>query len=191
LSQNVELAFRRAALDAEQAHAVLRREVPLLCPDWGVRDEDALVHSLGMNFLAALGRQAGFVGLVEYPVPHAERWPGKVVRVDAAWIDAEERRPRLLGEFERYTTEAAAQDKLANLFVAAHAYPTPPEVLVLCLWSLDATSVGLGPPWPGHTLPVAGGPPVACPSGARAVLLHAVFGRQKDLYHFIKFRGLA
>src|SRR5262249_47775068 len=105
-SGNIELAFREGTLHPTWAQAVLRREVPLLCPDWGVRDEDALVHSLGMNFLAALGRQAGFVGLVEYPVPHAERWPGKIVRVDAAWIDAEERRPRLLGEFGRFTTEA-------------------------------------------------------------------------------------
>ena len=191
MTQNVEQAFRRAALDPEQAQAVLAREVPLLGPDWGVRDEDALVHSLGMNFLAALGRQGGFVGLVEYPVPHAERWPGKIVRVDTAWVDVEERRPRLLGEYERFTTAAAAQDKLANLFVAAHAYPTPPEVLVLCLWSLDGTDVGLGPYRPGDLLPVAGGPAVSCPGGAKGIVLHAVFGRQKDLCHFLKFRGLA
>jgi hypothetical protein len=191
VSQNIEQAFREAALVADRAQALLRREVPLLCPDWGVRNEDALVHSLGMNFLAALGRAAGFVGLVEYPVPHAERWPGKIVRVDAAWVDPAQRRPRLLGEFERFTTEAEAQAKLSNLFVAAHAFPTPPELLVLCLWSLDGTAVGIGPYRPGEPLPVAGGPPVACPSGATGIVLHAVFGRHKDLYHFIKFRGLA
>jgi hypothetical protein len=191
LSQNIEGSFRRVALTPEQAQAVLRREVPLLCPDWGARDEDALIHSLGMNFLAALGRAAGFVGLVEYPVPHADRWPGKVVRVDAAWLDTAERRPRLLGEFERFTTEAAALDKLSNLFVAAQAYPVPPELLVLCLWSLDGAEVGVGTYRPGEPLPVAGGPPVVCPEGVKSVVLHAVFGRQKDLYHFIKFRGLA
>jgi hypothetical protein len=191
MTQNIEQAFRQVAFDAGQVQAVLQREVPLLCSDWGARDEDALVHSHGMNFLGALGRAAGFVGLVEYPVPHAERWPGKVVRVDAAWIDSAERRPRLLGEFERFTTEADAQGKLANLFVAAHAFSAPPELLVLCLWSLDGTSIGIGPYRPGASLNVAGGPPVTCPTGAKGIVVHAVFGRQKDLYHFIKFRGLA
>ena len=163
----------------------------MLARDWGVKDEDALVHSVGMNFLAALGRQAGFVGLVEFPVPHAERWPDKIVRVDAAWIDTAARRPRLLAEFQRYTTDVDAQDKLANLFVAGHAFPTPPELLVLCLWAVDGTQVGVGPYRPGDALPVAGGPTVACPAGSKGVVLHAVFGRHADHFHFLKFRGLA
>jgi len=185
---DVRSALEQVVLDETRVASVLRREVPLLGIEWETEDKDALVHTLGMNFLAALGREAGYVALVEYPVPRAKRWDKKLVRVDCAWIDREEKRPVLLGEFERYDGEAGALEKVANLLVAARGLRKPPEKLLLCLWALDGVSVGVPSYRPGEPLSVSGGPPVTCPEGSEIVLLHAVFGQRRGDFHFLRFR---
>ena len=101
-------------LSEERAVSVVEKAVPLLSSSWGVKDEDALVHSLGVNLLAAMGREAGYVGLVEFPTPRAEEWPTKIVRVDAAWIDPDERRPIFLAEFQKWISEAQAMEKAVS-----------------------------------------------------------------------------
>ena len=168
---------------------VVRRDVPMLCADWGAKDEDALVHTLGVNLLANLGRSLDYVGLTEYPVPRAERWQRKLVRVDSAWFDAKSRRLALLAEFERFSRETAIE-KLTNLFVAAHGCDTMPEVLLLCLWSLDGVCVET--PWLNAEQPLAvpGGPPVTRPENAAVFIVHAVFGRHGEYLHFLRLRRL-
>src|SRR5262249_24755962 len=107
---------------------VIRRDVPMLAPDWGAKDEDALLHTVGINLFAGLGRAAGFAGLAEFPVPRAVQWQRKVVRVDSAWFDRSSRRPVVLVEFERYSMETVLE-KLTNLYVAAHGCDAAPDVL--------------------------------------------------------------
>src|SRR5947209_8400220 len=80
---------------------MVEQEVPMLRTDWGAKDEDALVHSLGVNLFAAMGRKLGYFSLAEYPVPRAVQWQHKLVRVDSAWFDKSARAPVLLAEFER------------------------------------------------------------------------------------------
>jgi hypothetical protein len=168
---------------------VIRREVPMLALEWGARDEDALVHSLGMNLLAALGRSAGYAAITEFPIPRAVAWEGKLVRVDAAWFDRDARRPILLAEFERYSLDTVLE-KLANLYAAAHAFEIAPEVLLLCLWALDGETVETGWYAPGQPLAVPGGPVVEKPAGAALVLAQAVFGRRGEDLYLLRLRRL-
>ena len=169
---------------------VIRQEVPMLCADWGAKDEDALLHTLGVNLLTALGRSFGYVALTEYPVPRAQRWQHKLVRVDSSWIDRDSRSVVVLSEFERFSREAALE-KVTNLYVAGHGCDGPPNALLLCLWSLDGVAVDA--PWltTEQPLPVTGGPPVSRPDGSEVFLVHAVFGRRGEHLHFLRFRRLA
>ena len=117
----VQVEHAIAQLIANPAHVqqVIQCDVPMLASDWGAKDEDALVHTLGINLLGNLGRAAGYVGLIEYPVPRARRWQKKLVRVDAAWFDRHTRCPVVLAEFERFSREKILE-KQTNLYVAAH-----------------------------------------------------------------------
>ena len=161
----------------------------MLRADWGAKDEDALVHTLGVNLLTGVGRSFGHVGIAEYPVPRAEQWQHKLVRVDSAWFDRSTRRLVLLAEFERFSRETAIE-KLTNLYVASHASDATPQVLMLCLWSLDGVSVDTT--WLNAEQPLAvpGGPPVEKPEGATVFIVHAVFGRREEHLHFLRLRRL-
>ena len=171
-------------------HEVIKREVPMLSADWGAKDEDALVHTLGVNLLAGLGRLNGHVGITEYPVPRASQWQRKLVRVDSAWFDPSNRKLVLLAEFERFSRETAIE-KLTNLFVASHGCDFIPQALLLCLWSLDGIAVDT--PWLNTERPLAvpGGPPVEKPKDAAVFVVNAVFGRHGEHLHFLRLRRLS
>ncbi len=170
-------------------HEVVQREVPMLSADWGARDEDALVHSLGMNLLAALGRSNRHPAIVEFPVPRAAPWQGKLVRVDADWFDPDTRQPVLLAEFERYSLETVLE-KLTNLYVAAHAFDPVPEVLLLCVWAVDGAPVDSKWYAPGQALSVPDGPVVEKPAGTEVILAQAVFGRRGEDLYLLRLRRL-
>lgn len=180
----------RILADATAVQDVIRRDVPMLASDWGVKDEDALLHTLGINLFASLGRAAGFVGLAEFPVPRATQWQRKVVRVDSAWFDRSTRRPIVLVEFERYSMETVLE-KLTNLYVAAHGCEVTPELLLLCIWAVDGDPVDARWFDANRALPVSGGPVVRRPEASSVMLLQAVIGRQADAFHFVRFRRLA
>lgn len=168
---------------------IIQRDVPMLAPDWGARDEDALVHTLGVNLLGSLGRAAGYIVLVEYPVPRAQSWQKKVVRVDAAWIDRETRQAAVLAEFERFSMDSVLE-KQTNLYVAAHGCEVPPAVLLLCVWAVDGMSIDTSWCKRDQPLPVPGGPTVTCPTGSQFLLVQAVLGRRSERLHLLRLRRL-
>jgi hypothetical protein len=180
----------RLLTDSILIEEVIRRDVPMLAQDWGAKDEDALLHTLGINLFAGLGRAVGFIGLAEFPIPRATQWQRKLVRVDSAWFDRETRRPTVLVEFERYSMETVLE-KLTNLYVAAHGCETIPEVLLLCLWAMDGDPVDTKWFDPSRALPVTGGPMVRRPDVSSVVLMQAVIGRQADALHLVRLRRLA
>lgn len=180
----------RVVGDVAIVHDVIRRDVPMLAADWGVRDEDALLHALGINFFAGLARAAGYVGLAEFPVPRAQQWQHKLVRVDSAWFDRATRRPVVLVEFERFSMETVLE-KLTNLYVAAHGCEVAPDLLLLCIWARDGDPVDTKWFDANRSLLVSGGPAVRRPELSSIMLIHAVIGRQSDTLHFGRFRRLA
>jgi hypothetical protein len=183
---NVEHILGNAAIVQD----VILRDVPMLSAEWGARDEDALLHTLGINLFAGLARASGYIGLAEFPVPRAQQWQRKLVRVDSAWFDRETRRPVVLVEFERFSMETVLE-KLTNLYVAAHGCEIAPEVLLLCVWALDGNAVDTKWFDSNRLLTVSGGPVVRRPELSSVMLIQAVIGRQSDSLHFVRFRRLA
>jgi hypothetical protein len=179
----------RVLTDAVIVQEVISRDVPMLAPDWGSKDEDALLHTLGINLFAGLARAAGYVGLAEFPVPRATQWQRKLVRVDSAWFDRSTRRPVVLVEFERFSMETVLE-KLTNLYVAAHGCEVAPDLLLLCIWALDGDPVDAKWFDPDRALTVGGGPIVRRPEVSSVMLIQAVIGRQSDMLHFVRFRRL-
>lgn len=108
--------------------------------DWGVKDEDTLIHSLGCSYWMQLGHHLGFSGAVEIPAPLQYAIRAKHdVRSDAVWFDKLTRRPKLVAEFERYSGTKSDQEKLVgkvkNLLLAHQRWLVQPELLVLAYWT--------------------------------------------------------
>ena len=61
--------------------------------DWGVRDQDVLVHSLGCSVWTALGQELGFMAVGECPVPASY---SADIRSDSVWFSRESRAPEVL-----------------------------------------------------------------------------------------------
>ena len=129
----------RSALSREFASLEFARaEFPMLTA-WGVRDESVSVHSLGFNYLAALGRHLGFWAATEYPI----RVGGTFIRPDFVWWSRDDQKVKLIGEFERF--EAGQQSKLVdkakNLMLSYNALGQCPEAMVLVPWTVAGTEL--------------------------------------------------
>jgi len=174
---NIRSAFSREFATLEFARA----EFPMLTT-WGVRDESVSVHSLGFNYLAALGRHLGFWAATEYPI----RVGNTFVRPDFVWWSKEDQQVKLIGEFERF--EAGQQtklvDKAKNLMSSYEALNHSPETMVLVPWTHAGTELagnsaarsiaydGFRNP-EGRMIPGVG-------TEATFILAHAIFGRCED-----------
>jgi hypothetical protein len=128
------------ALDDEfRSLSFLRDSFPMLT-DWAVKDESVLIHSLGCNYLAALGRHLGFWAINECPFRVSG---GNTIRPDAVWWNKDDRQVMLLAEFERYQAgqDAKLQAKAKNL-VETYASITPkPVVALLLTWVFTGTDL--------------------------------------------------
>jgi hypothetical protein len=117
-----------------------RSEFPMLT-DWGVEDFSETIHSLGMNYLASLGRQHGRWAVSEYPVPVLGEPDTSHVRLDAVWWTRPAGQLELLAEFERYESGAAkwsiVQEKARHLLLSHYHLPPGPRLLLLVLWALS------------------------------------------------------
>ena len=119
--------------------AFVRDAFPMLS-DWGIKDEDTLIHSLGCSYWMQLGHHLGFSGAVEIPAPlnYAARAKHDV-RSDAVWFDKQSQKPELVVEFERYSGTKSDQEKLfgkvKNLLLAHRRWELQPSLLVLAYWT--------------------------------------------------------
>lgn len=108
---------------------------------WGLRDEDVLVHSLGCSVWNALGQTLGLMALTECPAPSTH---GADIRSDSTWFDREQRKPKVLIEFERFDGTAKGQQKLdektRNLLEASMRWNNSPAILILSVWSKGVVS---------------------------------------------------
>ncbi len=108
--------------------------------DWGVKDEDTLIHSLGCSYWMALGHHLGYSGVVEVPAPltYAIR-SNHDVRSDAVWFDKKTQKPNLVVEFERYSgtnsDQVKLKDKVKNLLLAHRRWHLAPDFVVLAYWT--------------------------------------------------------
>ena len=118
-----------------------RSQFPMLT-DWGVEDFSVTIHSLGCNYLSALGRKHGCWAMSEYPVRVAPGAIGYSVRPDVAWWADPTGAVALLGEFERF--EPGRRNligKARNLLRAHHELGDQPRVLLLMTWAIAGTDL--------------------------------------------------
>jgi hypothetical protein len=113
----------------------IARTYPMLT-NWGVRDEDVLVHSLGCSAWNTLGQELGFMAVSECPAPATY---GADIRSDSTWFSLDHRRPTVLIEFERFESGVKGQqklnDKIRNLLESAVRWGNRPSILILSIWS--------------------------------------------------------
>lgn len=116
------------------------RSYPMLS-NWGVRDEDVLIHSLGCSAWNALGSELGFMAVAECPVPMTH---GADIRSDSTWFSQIKRTPEVLIEFERFDGTDRGQkkldEKLCNLLEASMRWGNVPSVLILSAWNKGVVS---------------------------------------------------
>lgn len=112
--------------------------------DWGVEDFSHTIHSLGCNYLAAVGREAGFWAMSEYPVRVPSSGVQHSVRPDIVWWERSSADAVVLGEFERAEPHKPGKlvDKARNLLQAHHALGERPRLLLLVGWTLSGTKLG-------------------------------------------------
>lgn len=122
---------------------IARDTLPMLT-SWGVEDFSHTIHSLGCNYLTAIGRQSGFWAMSEYPVRVPSSGSGHSVRSDVAWWERGDREVVLLGEFERAEPKKSGKlvEKARNLLQAHHALGERPRLLVLLAWAIAGTDLG-------------------------------------------------
>jgi hypothetical protein len=158
-----------------------RAEFPMLT-NWGVRDESVSVHSLGFNYLAALGRHLGFWATTEYPI----RVGSSFVRPDFVWWSKADQRVKVIGEFERFEAgqQAKLVDKAKNLMLSYQALDRHPEALLLVPWTFAGTdlagnSAARAVAYDGFRSSKG---KMICGVGTEATFLlaHAIFGKSKD-----------
>lgn len=109
--------------------------------NWGVRDEDVLVHSIGCSAWNMLGSDLGYMAVTECPVPMTH---GADIRSDSTWFSRSQRTPNVLIEFERFDGTDRGQikidEKLRNLLEASMRWGDTPSVLILSAWSKGVVS---------------------------------------------------
>lgn len=180
----------RSALSREFATLEFARaEFPMLTT-WGVRDESVSVHSLGFNYLAALGRHLGFWAATEYPI----RVGNSFVRPDFVWWSKEDHQVKLIGEFERFGAgqQPKLVDKAKNLMLSYEALDRTPEAMVLVPWTLAGTelagnSAARSVGYEGFR---ADDRRLICGVGTEAsfLLAHAIFGRAEDTLRLLEVK---
>lgn len=134
----IELADRICA--AMSTLEFIDGNYPMLS-DWGVRDEDVLVHSLGCSAWNALGSALGFMAVTECPAPMTH---GADIRSDSTWFSRTRHKPEVLIEFERFDgtdrSQKKLEEKLCNLLEAAMRWGNYPSVLILAAWNKGIVS---------------------------------------------------
>lgn len=134
----------------------IRNEMFPMMTKFGVRDYSETVHSLGLNYITAIGRCIeGVAAISECPVyPHkdndvynecvaeeAESYGEKVseVRPDSIWFLKENNNPILLCEFERYEKnkrkDLKIKEKIENLLISYHQLGGNVPIILFVYWS--------------------------------------------------------
>jgi hypothetical protein len=128
------------ALDEEFRTLTFLRDTFPMLPNWGVRDEGVLIHSLGCNYLAALGRNLGFWAINECPFRVSK---SKIIRPDAVWWHRPDRQVAFLAEFERYEDghDSKLEAKAKNLVETYAAIHPRPLVVLLLTWLFAGTDL--------------------------------------------------
>lgn len=167
--------------------AFARNHFPMLT-EWGVDDFSSTIHSMGCNYLEALGRQLGCWAMTEYPVRMAGVSENRVVRPDVVWWARPGGNIVLLGEYERYEVgkETNLLEKARHLIGVFHQLGGNAKTLLLLAWTVsgaDLSVLGRVRRLGYEGFPAADGAHVpGIGEGCRFVVAAAIFGRSARGY---------
>jgi hypothetical protein len=134
----------------------IRNEIFPMMTQFGIRDYSETVHTVGLNYITAIGRYVeGVTALSECPVfPYSQKdnYEKKVaedqanyeikvneVRPDSIWYSKEDNRPILICEFERYEKnrrkDLKVKEKIENLLIAYHQLGGNIPIILFVYWS--------------------------------------------------------
>lgn len=123
---------------------------------FGVRDYSETVHSLGLNYITAIGRQIEGISAISecpvYPCKYYNNYSSVVaeesafygekfseVRPDSVWFSKENNEPLLICEFERYEKgkrkDLKIKEKIENLLIAYHQLGGTVPLILFVYWS--------------------------------------------------------
>ena len=107
--------------------------------NWGVTDQDVMIHSLGVSCWNCLGYNLDLMAVVECPSPFSGI-AGDDIRSDSVWFDKKTKQPVAVIEFERYDGSENGQKKLLekaeNLLESNKRWGGAPQILILSAWSI-------------------------------------------------------
>jgi len=141
----------------------IRNEMFPMMTKFGLRDYSETVHTVGVNYITAIGRYIeGVTSLSECPVyPYSKmNYYGQVVaesqadygvkvdevRPDSIWYSKEDNRPILICEFERYEknkrNDLKVKEKIKNLLIAYHQLGGDIPIILFVYWSYAGENPG-------------------------------------------------
>lgn len=141
----------------------IRNELFPMMTKFGVRDYSETVHTLGLNYVTAIGRCIkGITSVSECPVyPYSEKnqlgemvaeiydnYATKVseVRPDSIWYSSKDNSPILICEFERYEKnrhkDLKIKEKIENLLIAYHQLGGDIPIILFIYWSYTGKNPG-------------------------------------------------
>lgn len=145
----------------------IRNELFPMMTKFGVRDYSETVHSLGLNYITAIGRTIDeIVAVSEYPVyPYesfyherdmiaessssyygVKKTKDAEIRSDSIWYSKKNNLPILINEFERYEKSRIKnkklKEKIQNLLIAYHQFGGKVPVILFVYWSYASVTPG-------------------------------------------------
>ncbi|MEG2867883.1 MAG: hypothetical protein RR894_09055 [Terrisporobacter sp.] len=142
-------------IKSEFENGDIRNNLFPMMTKFGVRDYSETVHTLGLNYITALGRYIEGVSTIsECPVyPHKEdKYVKRIadeeavygsktthVRPDSVWFSKEDNTPILICEFERYEKNKRKDikliQKIQNLLISYHQLGGNVPIILFVYWS--------------------------------------------------------
>jgi hypothetical protein len=141
----------------------IRNKLFPMMTQFGIRDYSETVHTVGLNYVTAIGRYIeGVTSLSEcpvYPYPKTGHYGQMVaesqanyevkvneVRPDSIWYSKEDNSPILICEFERYEKnrrkDLKVKEKIENLLIAYHQLGGDVPIILFVYWSYAGENPG-------------------------------------------------
>lgn len=147
----------------------IRKKLFPMMTTYGVRDYSETVHTMGLNYLTAIGRTIdGVTAISECPVYPYENMSNSsradmnmkvaetsneyqidkdpVVRPDSIWYSIKDNRPLLLCEFERYDNSGLKngklEEKIQNLLIAYNQLGRRVPLILFVYWTYPKITPG-------------------------------------------------
>lgn len=124
----------------------LRKTLFPMLTEYGIMDYSENVHSHGLNYLTAIGREMkGITAISECPIYNDDNGL-REVRPDSIWFNKTDNTPILIAEFERYDNTTSKlnklKEKIENLLIGYHQLGGRLEYILFVYWTYAGVTPG-------------------------------------------------